>query len=221
MPRVLAIAENKWFEMADELAAGGSEPTVRGLAALAKKQFGISASFTTIQGLLDSWRRMGGGTRPTGGNASFVALIQRTVEPLYEQLVEEAAAKYLPILNTAEAGESKARARAEKLEEQLALTEKQRETFADENTSLRAEVSRLQKSESVLSQQLAEARRESEHRQQALNSAEKRWAEGRQDYLARLQAVEAHNALLLQARHDENNRYENIITTIQKMREAT
>jgi predicted RNase H-like nuclease (RuvC/YqgF family) len=221
MPRVLAIAEDQWFEMADELAASGSEPTVRGLAALAKRRFGLSASFTTIQALLDSWRRMGGGTRPTGKSASFVALIQRTVEPLYGQLIEEAAAKYGPILNAAETREAEARARAEKFEAQLALTEKERETLASENTSLRAEVSRLQKSEAVLSQRLDEARRESEHRQQALYAAEKRWAEGREDYLTRLQAVEAHNALLLQARHDDNNRYENIITTIQKMREAT
>jgi hypothetical protein len=221
MPRVLSISEENWFAMADELAASGKEPTFRGLTALAKSRFGVSASFSTIQTLLDSWRRMGGGKRPTSGSASFAALIQKTAEPLYEQMLRDAADKFEPILIETEARASESDARAESAAAQLAATEKDRETLAIENTSLRAEVSRLQKSEAILSQRMDEARRESEHWQQALNAAEKRWAEGREDYLARLRAVEAHNALLLQARHDDINRYDNIITSIQKLREAT
>jgi arylsulfatase A-like enzyme len=221
MPRVLSISEENWFAMADELAASGKEPTFRGLIALAKSRFGVSASFSTIQTLLDSWRRLGGGKRPTGPSASFAALIQRTVEPLYEQMLRDAADKFEPILIETEARASESHARAEHVAAQLAATEKDRESLAVENASLRAEVSRLQKSEAILSQRVEEARRESEHWQQALSAAEKRWAEGREDYLARLQAVEAHNALLLQARHDDINRYDNIITTIQKLREPT
>jgi hypothetical protein len=221
MPRVLAIAEDKWFEMADELAAGGSEPTVRGLAKLARSRFGVSASFTTIQTLLDSWRRMGGGTRPTSGSAAFAALIQRTVEPLYEQMLLDAAAKFEPLLGEADARAAEACARAERAEAQVAVTEKERESLAAEIVLLRAEVNRAQRSEVILAQRVSEARLESEHWQQALSAAEKRWAEGREDYLARLKAVEAHNSLLLQARHEDINRYDNIMTTIQKMREAT
>jgi Plasmid replication region DNA-binding N-term len=221
MARAVAISEQKWLEMADELAANGGEPTVRGLAALARDRFGLSGSFTTIQALLDSWRRMGGPSRPISGNPSFVALIQRAAEPLYQQLLDDAAAKYDPLLIAAEARLTEANKRCEKISAQLEQTEIERGTLVAENLKLHAEINRIKDVEVDLRRRLNEMQRDSEHLQNTMDAAIKRWAEGREDYLARIRALESHNALLLKARSDEDDRYHSILTTIQQMRVGT
>jgi hypothetical protein len=221
MTRINALSDDKWFALADELVTEGTDPTVRGLADRAKSRFGIGASFTTIGSVLTAWRRMGGGARVTGATAAFSLLIERAAEPLFKQLVEEAAANHAPLLAEADGRALEAESRAERLDAELKAAQFDRDQLAHENSSLRAAIEVFGKSEALLSRQLELSHRESAHVQAILDAAEKRWAEGKADYLARLKAAEAQNLLLLQSRKDDDSRYANLLTTITKLRDAS
>jgi len=119
MPRVAAIGEGQWFELADALAAKGEPPSVKGLHGMAKERFGVAASFTTIQRILESWRRLGGTSRPTDLGPQALDIVLKAFTPLYQQLLAQARGEIEPRIVAAEAQSNEATARAQSLEAEL------------------------------------------------------------------------------------------------------
>jgi len=119
MPRVATIGEGQWFELADALAAKGESPSVKGLHAVAKERFGVAASFTTIQRILESWRRLGGTSRPTDLGPQALEIVLKAFTPLYQQLLTQARSEFEPRLVAAEVQASDATVRAQSLEAEL------------------------------------------------------------------------------------------------------
>jgi hypothetical protein len=115
----VSAQEKDWFELIDELVSTGASPTVRTVAALARKRFGVAASFTTIQAVLDSWRRLGGAVRPKNDTTALAAAIQKVVDPLYQQLVTSAREEFEPLLVKAEERADSAETERDRLRDQL------------------------------------------------------------------------------------------------------
>lgn len=119
MARVPAIGEGQWFELADALAAGGETPSVKALHALAKERFGVAASFTTIQRILESWRRLGGTYRPSEMTPQALDIVLKGFTPLYQQLLVQARSEFEPRVLEAETQAHEAMQRTQSLEAEL------------------------------------------------------------------------------------------------------
>jgi chromosome segregation ATPase len=126
MPRTALIGEGQWFELADALAAAGEGPTVKGLHAAAKERFGTAASFTTIQRILESWRRMGGAERAQDLPPLALDLVLKAFTPLYQQLRAESRNELEPRVLAAEQAAEEARLHAQALEAELPQLENER-----------------------------------------------------------------------------------------------
>jgi chromosome segregation ATPase len=127
MAKLVGLGEGKWFELADELAAAGEAPSVKLLHSVAKERFGVAASYTTIQRVLESWKRLGGRDRPQTMNPQFMEIVLRAFAPLYQQLLAQARGEFEPRVMEAERDAYQARRRTEQLEAELAqlLNERQ------------------------------------------------------------------------------------------------
>ena len=119
MARNALIGEGQWFELADTLAAGGELPTVKTLHATAKERFGVAASYTTIQRILESWRRMGGAHRAPDLGPHALDLVLKAFTPLYQQLRAEARNELEPRVLEAEQQAEDASLRRQALEAEL------------------------------------------------------------------------------------------------------
>lgn len=226
MPRSPTLAEDTWFGLADELSQRGAEPTVRALAALGRERFGVKASFTTIQVLLDSWRRLGGNARVATDSSSLAATIQKCAEPLYRELLEDARMRYEPLLITAEQKLKEAATDLENKTTQIQLREAELEAMQRNADELRRELGKsvdlarvAQESVIKAHQQMETLRAVNKRLEEELDNASKRWTEVREDYQSRLRALESHNALLMKAHSEEDHRYQNLLTTIERIRE--
>lgn len=163
MPRLMGLSESQWFELADELAAGGGTPSVKALHALAKERFGVSASFTTIQRVLESWRRLGGPQRATELRPEALEIILKAFTPLYRQLRDQARNELEPRVIEAESQAQAASLRANQLEAELAQ-------LRDERQHLRNQLSLLADREREQTAALASARTKADELQ-ALHKA--------------------------------------------------
>jgi chromosome segregation ATPase len=132
MPRVTAIGEGQWFELADALAAQGEAPSIKALHAIAKERFGVAASFTTIQRILDSWRRLGGTSRPAELGPQALEIVLKAFTPLYQQLLAQARGEFEPLLVTAEAQAIEATARAQALSAELTQLSDERQHLREQ-----------------------------------------------------------------------------------------
>jgi chromosome segregation ATPase len=119
MARSAAIGEGQWFELADALAGKGEPPSVKALHAMAKERFGVAASFTTIQRILESWRRLGGTARPTDLGPQALEIVLKSFTPLYQQLLAQARSEFEPRIIAAEELAQEATVRSKSLEAEL------------------------------------------------------------------------------------------------------
>src|SRR5689334_3979204 len=132
MPRIAAIGEGQWFELADALAVRGETPTVKALHAVAKERFGIAASFTTIQRILESWRRLGGTARPAELSPQALEIVLKSFTPLYQQLLAQARGEFEPLLVSAEEQANDAGVRAQSLAAELTQLSDERQHLREQ-----------------------------------------------------------------------------------------
>lgn len=163
MPRLLALSQSQWFELADEIAGAGSSPSVKSLHALAKEKFGVGASFTTIQRILEAWRRLGGQQRAAELGPEALEIILKAFTPLHRQLRDQARSELEPRVIEAEIQAESATQRAKQLEAELTQ-------LRDERQHLRSQFQVLAERERDQTAALASARTKADELQ-ALNEA--------------------------------------------------
>jgi colicin import membrane protein len=150
MARNALIGEGQWFELADSLAAAGDSPTVKALHATAKERFGVAASYTTIQRILESWRRMGGADRAPDLGPQALDLVLKAFTPLYQQLRAEARNELEPRVLEAEQQAEDATLRRQALQAELTQ-------LSDERAHLREQLQAVGERERELTATLATA----------------------------------------------------------------
>lgn len=187
MARLLALAESRWFELADELASAGETPTVKLLHALAKERFGVAASFTTIQRVLESWRRLGGAQRATELGPETLEIILKAFTPLYRQLRDQARGELEPRVMEAESQAEAADQRAKQLEAELAQ-------LRDERQHLRSQLEGLAERERVQTAALASARTKADELQALHDVTTTRHAQQLTELQARINQQEERHA---------------------------
>lgn len=119
MPRAAVIGEGQWFELADALVASGQKLSVKALHAMARERFGVAASFTTIQRILESWHRFGGTYRPADLGPEALEIVLKAFTPLYQQLLAQARSEFEPRVAEAESQANEATRRAQSIEAEL------------------------------------------------------------------------------------------------------
>lgn len=133
MARSAALKESDWFELADDVASAGQTPSTKLLASVAQERYGITASFTTIQRALDSWRRLGGEDRPRELNPEFMQIVIKGFAPIYQELLALSRAQFEPRVEEFQARAEEARAR-------LMTVRTEAEQLHNERTHLREEL---------------------------------------------------------------------------------
>lgn len=116
MARPRALPDAEIFALANQLRAGGEEPSVTKLAERAKAAFGVTPSYTTLKGVLNEWRQFEAAALPTDLPPEFLTLVLGALTPLYGRLLAQVRAELEPKVLLAEQQREQAEARRDRLE---------------------------------------------------------------------------------------------------------